>query len=56
MANLPLQYSEFGKENSKINKSVKKILIDHPKTNIILLDDGFQHRSIKRDRKNRNHC
>ena len=33
--------------NNNRNKGVKKILIDHPKTNVILLDDGFQHRRIK---------
>ena len=29
------------------NKGVNRILNDHPKTNVILLDDGFQHRRIK---------
>jgi tetraacyldisaccharide 4'-kinase len=29
------------------NKGVKQILKDFPKTEIILLDDGFQHRQIK---------
>ena len=33
--------------NNNRNKGVEKILIDHPETNVILLDDGFQHRSIK---------
>ncbi|MEC7864008.1 MAG: tetraacyldisaccharide 4'-kinase, partial [Bacteroidota bacterium] len=33
--------------NNNKNKGVKKILIDHPGTNVILLDDGFQHRRIK---------
>ena len=33
--------------NNNRNKGVKQILIDHPKTNVILLDDGFQHRKIK---------
>jgi tetraacyldisaccharide 4'-kinase len=33
--------------NNNRNKGVEKILIDHPGTNIILLDDGFQHRRIK---------
>lgn len=28
-------------------KGIEKILNDHPKINIILLDDGFQHRKIK---------
>ena len=26
---------------------IQKILIDYPKTNVILLDDGFQHRKVK---------
>ena len=29
------------------NKGVKQILIDFPKTDVILLDDGYQHRWIK---------
>jgi tetraacyldisaccharide 4'-kinase len=33
--------------NNNRNNGVKKILIDHPATNVILLDDGFQHRRIK---------
>ncbi len=33
--------------NCDRNKGVKKILADYPKTNVILLDDGFQHRWIK---------
>ena len=33
--------------NSNRNYGVEKILFDHPKTNVILLDDGFQHRRIK---------
>ena len=28
-------------------KGIQKILIDHPDTNLILLDDGFQHRKIR---------
>ena len=33
--------------NNNRNYGIKKILFDHPKTNVILLDDGFQHRRIK---------
>ena len=33
--------------NNNRNKAVEKILIDHPDINVILLDDGFQHRKIK---------
>jgi tetraacyldisaccharide 4'-kinase len=33
--------------NNNRNKGVEKILSDYPKTNIILLDDGIQHRKIK---------
>ena len=33
--------------NNNRNKGVEKMLIDYPGTNIILLDDGFQHRKIK---------
>ena len=33
--------------NKNRNKGVEKILLDHPDTNIILLDDGFQHRRIR---------
>ena len=33
--------------NNNRNKGAEKILIDHPETNVILLDDGFQHRKIK---------
>jgi len=33
--------------NKNRNKGVEKILSDYPETNIILLDDGFQHRKIK---------
>ncbi len=33
--------------NNNRNKGVEKILIEHPETKIILLDDGFQHRRIK---------
>ena len=32
--------------NNNRNNAVKKILTDYPKVNIILLDDGFQHRKI----------
>ena len=32
--------------NNNRNKGVKKMLIDHPDINLILLDDGFQHRWI----------
>ena len=32
--------------NKNRNKGVKKILIDYPDTEVILLDDGFQHRWI----------
>jgi len=32
--------------NNNRNKAVEKILIDHPEINIILLDDGLQHRQI----------
>ena len=32
--------------NNNRNKAVEKILIDHPNINLILLDDGFQHRKI----------
>ena len=33
--------------NNNRNKGVIKILTDYPKTDVILLDDGFQHRWIK---------
>ena len=33
--------------NNDRNQGVNIILKDYPKTNIILLDDGFQHRKIK---------
>ena len=33
--------------NNNRNKGVTKILTDYPKTDVILLDDGFQHRWIK---------
>jgi len=33
--------------NNNRNKAVKRILINHPETNVILLDDGLQHRRIK---------
>ena len=33
--------------NNNRNYGVEKILFDHPETNAILLDDGFQHRRIK---------
>ena len=33
--------------NNNRNNGVKRILFDHPETNIILLDDGLQHRWIK---------
>ncbi len=33
--------------NNNRNKGVIKILTDYPKTDVILLDDGFQHRRIK---------
>ena len=33
--------------NNDRNKGVKKILNDKPNTNIVLLDDGFQHRKIQ---------
>ena len=34
--------------NKNRNKAVEKILNDYPQTNLILLDDGFQHRHIKK--------
>ena len=33
--------------NNNRNKAVDKILNDHPETDIILLDDGYQHRKIQ---------
>lgn len=33
--------------NNNRNEGVKKILINYPNTDLILLDDGFQHRKIK---------
>jgi len=33
--------------NEDRNIGVKKIISDHPKIDVILLDDGFQHRKIK---------
>ena len=33
--------------NNNRNEGVKKILIKYPDTDLILLDDGFQHRKIK---------
>ncbi len=33
--------------NNNRNKAVEKIQIDHPEIDVILLDDGFQHRKIK---------
>jgi len=33
--------------NNNRNKGVTKILTDYPKTDVILLDDVFQHRWIK---------
>ena len=33
--------------NNNRNNGVQKILMDHPETNLILLDDGLQHRKIK---------
>ena len=33
--------------NNNRNNGVERILLDHPETNIILLDDGLQHRKIK---------
>ena len=32
--------------NNNRNKGIKRMLLDHPDINIILLDDGFQHRWI----------
>ncbi len=33
--------------NNNRNKAVERIILDHPERNVILLDDGFQHRKIK---------
>jgi len=33
--------------NKNRNKGVERIISDHPKTDVIILDDGFQHRWIK---------
>lgn len=33
--------------NKNRTSAIKKILIDHPKTDVILLDDGFQHRQVQ---------
>ena len=32
--------------NNNRNKAIERILIDYPKIDVILLDDGFQHRKI----------
>jgi tetraacyldisaccharide 4'-kinase len=49
-------YKKFATKDSKIQvvvsedraKAVQKLLSDYPNTNIILLDDGFQHRRLDR--------
>jgi tetraacyldisaccharide 4'-kinase len=49
-------YKKFVKSESKISvvvgedrvKAVKKLLVNYPQTEIILLDDGFQHRQLGR--------
>ena len=33
--------------NNNRKKGIQKILVDYPKTEVIILDDGFQHRKIK---------
>ncbi len=33
--------------NNNRKKGIKKILVDYPKSEVIILDDGFQHRKIK---------
>tara|TARA_B100001250_G_scaffold83417_1_gene68811 strand:+ start:8094 stop:9122 length:1029 start_codon:yes stop_codon:yes gene_type:complete len=48
----PLQLKQNNEDcivavNKNRNNGIKRILNEHPETNIILLDDGFQHRKIK---------